>query len=155
MPFDSPVLAIKILFLQQTYKNAAVKRFWSVAFLWSNYFLHSLLLTVNSCNLHLKTEVQTDCFAFDNKLTIKFLKKIVDVINWENFFVHNASGFVIQMETTRIMDIYHCCSSEKNHPQGESNPSPKGLFRTLSLQIWNSNRSRIKWPFTSYWAEIL
>lgn len=49
MPFDLHVLAIKILFMQQTYKNAAVKRFWSIAFLWSKYFLHSLLLTVNSC----------------------------------------------------------------------------------------------------------
>lgn len=57
--------------------------------------------------VHLKTEVQTDRFAFNNKLTITFLKQIVDEINWANFFVHNASGFVIQMET--IMDIYHCC----------------------------------------------
>lgn len=86
------------------------------------YIVYCLLLIL----VHLKTEVQTDRFAFNNKLTIKFLKLIVDVTNWENFFVHQASGFVVQMET--IMDIYHCCSSEKNHPQGESNPSPKGVF---------------------------
>lgn len=150
-PFGFSVLAIKILFLRQTYKNAAVSKDFGQLLsygLTTFYIVYCWLLIL----VHLKTEVQTDCFAFNNKLTTKFLKQIVDVINWENFFVHNASGFIIQMET--IMDIYHCCSSEKTILRGRATPPLRGYCRTLSLQLWNSYRSRINGHSLHTWQKF-